>query len=631
MKSNRCLFNKAIFKSDIKRFLPFAIPLLIVDLIIFPIIIYSNFNLPNDPLLLEDFVGISVAAEVFCFAFSGLFALLVFSYLYKANRCNAIHAFPIGRKGLFVSSFLAGYVLLTVPQLIGFAVSIPGIVTASKETAKILLMQFTSIFAESFIFYSVGVLAVMLAGNIFAGAVIYLIINFFFPAVNAITNVLVSSISVGISDFESNLFNSLAFSPVTELVAYKSFEAYAGTDLEDWSLAVGLQAFNSYYERVVIYLIVAVVFIALAYVFYKIRKLECAGDMAAFKIEIPIISVIVMFVGGSLMSMFVNIFVPYKALGFILLFIAFSFVVFIVTQMVLRKTPKIFTVKNMLLWAISCAVIICSIYLTSLYRTNYIPKVSKIYSMTVDGSYDITIKDEKVLLQAEKFHKALIENEKQKERNETSLFDRVYDYYNYDGYDRYQIQIGYVLKNGKTADRYYSFTPRETELVKMLDDLETLQHPDSVFTKLDGVEFTVDYVRCTEIKDQYDEEKYISPYGVDPTELFASCEKYVNAMTETYTTSKGISDEQYNRTATEYRVEFECSAKSQEDMNRLGNNGMYYYDPMGNEIGSQYGYTLNDNGEYEYGPVYKFTVTVYVKNGSEPYKMLSEIDNVKAS
>nr|MCR4564208.1 hypothetical protein [Clostridiales bacterium] len=380
MKSNRCLFNKAIFKSDIKRFLPFTIPLLIVNLIIFPVIIYINFNKQLNPLDLENFSGMSVASDIFNFGFSGLFAVLVFSYLFKPSTCNAIHAFPVGRKGLFFTNYLAGYVLLTVPQLIGFAVSIPGIYFAGKNFGAILLLQLVSIFAESFVFYTTGVLAVMLAGNIFAGAVIYLIINFFTAAIESVVNVVLTRLGYGLSFSGDFTFGFFSFSPITEFITYKLAAVFSATDLLTANEVVDLTSgsvladvWSAYYPRVAVFCGVSVVFGILSYIFYKIRKLECAGDMVAFRIEIPVISVIVLFVGGALMSMAVCVFIPFKIIGFVLAFIILSFACFIGCEMVLNKTPKVFSVKNIILWAVSCAVIIAGLYALSVYKTNYTP------------------------------------------------------------------------------------------------------------------------------------------------------------------------------------------------------------------------------------------------------------------
>ncbi|MBO4338401.1 MAG: hypothetical protein J5877_00575 [Clostridia bacterium] len=627
MMSNRCLFNKAIFKSDIKRFLPFTIPLLILDLIIFPIIIYSNFNLPNDPLDFESFVGMSVASDVVSFVFSGMFALLMFSFLYKPSTCNAIHAFPIGRRGLFITSFLAGYILLVVPQVIGFAVSIPGIYMTSKVTGQILLLQFVSIFAESFIFYSTGVLAVMLAGNIFAGAVLYLIINFAVPAVEAIINAAVSNISYGILDAFSSVINSVvSFSPVTELVSFKVVLAYGDYDSAGLE-GIKASILNSYYPKLAFYFAIAIVFIALSYLFYKKRKLECAGDMTAFKIEIPIISVIVTFVGGALLSMFVNIFVPYKLIGFVILFIAFSFVVFIVTQMILRKTPKVFSVKNLILWAVTAIVAIVGIYCISVYRTNYIPKPSKLESMTVNCSYDITIKDEETIKEAEKFHKALIESVKKKPISKENFFDRMITSYD-DSFDEYGVTISYLLKDGRVVIRYYTFSQSEKELVEMLYELENKQHPDSVFTKLKGIDFTVDSCSIAKIFEEYDE-KYVPSYDIDVQKLFNSCEKYVDSLLTSYNSRVGITDEKYSSTAFEYRIEFECSFKTDEAQESLERNGMYYYDPLGNDISSRYGYA---DYNVQSKSMQKFTVTVYVKVDSEPFEMINDaVSSINAS
>ncbi|MBE6835505.1 MAG: hypothetical protein E7515_04560 [Ruminococcaceae bacterium] len=631
MKSNRCLFNKAIFKSDIKRFLPFTIPLLIIDLIIFPIIIFSNFRLPDNLLELETFTGMSIASDIFSFGFSGLFAILVFSYLYKPNMCNALHAMPIGRKGLFITSFLAGYILLVVPQLIGFAVSLPGIFIFSKEAVAIVVLQLVSIFAESFVFYVSGVLAVMLAGNIFAAAVLYFIINFVCVAVASVVHLVVTGIGHGLVSTEIGI-TPVLYSPISDFIAYKlgfvmSDEILYATELVEQFNFSNLTDY--YYPRVIIYFAVSLVILAVSYVLYKIRKLECAGDMVAFKSEIPVISVIVMFVGGSLMSIFLSLFVPFRLIGFVIFFIAFSFVVFIITQMILRKTPKIFNLKNMLLWVISCFLIIAGLYALSVYETNVVPSVSKVEKASFNASYDMEISDSEGVEKAKKFHKALIENEKHKkrERDEDETF---FDYF-FDGLvgmdTDYHITVTYTLKNGNMLMRNYSFDEKDKELVEMLHELEKTYPPTGVFDKLKDVGFDIKDISIYD--NSWSEQDHAAPVIREENyaDFFEACTGYFDKVLSEYVTEPDSFDEYgdiYDEDGelTLFEVEICCRTtdkKSQEAFEKL-----YYEapDPSGVNVahyGGNFYYLDDEDGSLNEEEYY---VTFSVTEGTELFKLI---------
>lgn len=640
MKSKRCLFNKAIFKSDIKRFLPFTIPLLIVDLIIFPIIVYSNFNLPNSPLGLDDFVGMSVAADVFNFIFSGAFALLMFSYLYKANRCNAIHAFPIGRKGLFISSYLAGYILLVVPQIIGFAVSIPGIYTTSKETAAILLLQFVSIFAESFIFYSIGVLAVMLAGNIFAGAVIYLIINLFTLVFEAVINLVLGRIGYGLSASESFSFGIFSFSPIAELITCKLSLILSKQDIVPSTMFENtlLELWGAYYPRIAALCVISVVLIIVAYLLYRIRKLECAGDMVSFKIEIPVISLIVAFFGGSLLSIFICIFVPFKLVGFAIAFVIFSFVSFIIAQMVLRKTPKIFNLRNIILWAVFCALTVTGLYALSVYKTNYIPKTNNVKTVTVNASYEMDIKDKEDIELVEKFHKALIENEKTKKRKTDDefgngllgWFDNFYDY-------NYTVNLMYSLDNKKVMSRTYSFDKENKELVGMLYEIEGKYHPEGVFDKLEGINFEITNIGISGWSDGDGDFEDSAPLPEIPkskyNELFEVIKEQHSKDLESYRTKpveygEDVQEKEEADKDFYYDVAFECRVTDKQSRKKLNAIDDYFWDQASARISLETEYT--DNGWKIKDETESFNIVLSdIPSNSELFKMISSFDSAK--
>ena len=608
MKSNKCLFNKAIFKSDIKRFLPFTLPLLIVDLIIFPVIIYSNFKLPNDPLEIESFTGMSVAADMFSYFFAGVFALLVFSYVYRPNTCNALHAFPVGRRGLFVTSFLAGYVLLTVPQVIGFAVSIPGIYTTSKEFTQIILLQFVSIFAESFIAYSIGVLAVFLAGNLFGGAALYILLNSGVAIIQTVVSYVITKIGAGIL-FDDSILDVPVFSPMLQLSMTKAELLLDYSFIEEFGGTSVAPTVGDFYKQVLIYLAASLVIIALAYVFYKIRKLEVAGDMVAFKIEYPIIGIIVSFIGGSLLTLFVSIFISVNMIGWLVMFVLFSFAAFIIAEMILHKTAKVFTLKNIILWAVFCAVTVSAFALAANYKTNLIPNTADIEKMTVNCTYEMTI-DEKDYEQAEKFHKALLENEKKKDKSQENygLFDLLFASDRYlDGMiAEYSVSIEYTLKDGKRVSRWYSFKETDTELLEMLGELEEKYHPESVFDMLEGIKFEITSIGVSSwnwngdevAPDYYDipKESYEEVYEKLRQGQQKRLDGYRSQAEMPYYGGDLVEDT-YDDNKTYYDVRIEGTVRDKESLEKFKELDEYLSDPSGTYFAKETWYEYVENSE----------------------------------
>ena len=641
--SNRCLFNKSVFRSDIRRFLPFAIPLFIVDLIIFPVIIYANFN-KEYPLDLDSFTGISIASDIFSYGFSGLFALLVFSYLYRANRCNAIHAFPIGRKGLFISGFLAGYILTVVPQIVAFALAVPGIYAfADGKPLQMVVLQLVSVFGGSFVFYSTAVLAVMLAGNIFAGAVLYGLISFFTPALRGVINLAVGRLGYGLM-MDEIFLSRLSLSPFSDFIAAKAGFIFDAEELffgeiTDLTQASGL--LKMYYPEVAVYCAASVAVLLLSYFLYKIRKLECAGDMTAFKVEIPILSLIVAFFGGAGMSMSVCIFVPFKVAGFIIAFVILSFVCFIIAQMVLRKTPKVFNLKNIILWAVFCAVTVASLYVYSAYKTNYVPDANRVKTVSVNSSYQMEISDKQDIELVEKFHEALIENAKQEKAEKEDGDDYGFlEWFAASLYSEsdYTVSLRYKLSGGRTVLRNYGFDKDEKELVDMLYELEGKYHPEGVFEKLEGINYEVEdvLVDCWTWDDDEGKAAYPDVPKAKGGEVLSLCKAYSEKLLSEYRTE--VIDYDEERSSEDEQASDEmyaditicCRVTDEQSRKKLNEFDEVFFDEskVRVELMTEY----DDNGWRVREETESFRITVSnVPSDTELYKMVVSFDTSKKS
>lgn len=97
-------------------------------------------------------------------------ALRLFSYLYSTSAISFYHGLPFKRKSIFVSKFLSGAVLLTVPVLINFA-----IVALTKLCGSDIQIRWLSLiywlgnqFIYSLLAFSCVIFAVMISGNILA-------------------------------------------------------------------------------------------------------------------------------------------------------------------------------------------------------------------------------------------------------------------------------------------------------------------------------------------------------------------------------------------------------------------------------------------------------------------------------
>ena len=522
MKSNKSLFNSTLFKSNITRFLPFSILFLIIELIIYPTIVYFNYDLRND-LDLDSLILLGIASDVFACIFACVFAILVFSYLFSANKCIAIHSFPIGRKALFTTNLISAYVLLVAPQLIGLGVAIPGILMfASAYAAKTaLLLQFSTIFLLSFIALSIGTLAMMLAGNAFAGAIIYVILNFVYSTMVMLASFAMSIFGTGLSeDIFINEKSCYVLSPFVDLLVnlsqYDSEKFYGH---------------KGYYIALAIYFVVSFAICAFAFLLYKLRELEVAGEMAAFEKELPFIRVIVSIIGGAILSIFICEISTAGKILYALLYIVFSFIVYFATQMVLKRKFNIFSGKLVIRWLICCALSLGVVLGLAAFETNYIPDANKVKSANINISYNIESKDEKNIKQIQELQKLLVENCR---NNNNNLVKTVEDYAEVPDNDYFNVLIKYNLKNGKLVQRSYEYSGNDKKIANLIREIEGSNEYVDIFDYIDsmGVKYTVMSMTLAELNESGAMDVEIASKNYE--KAFALCKEDVKVLTKNY-------------------------------------------------------------------------------------------------
>ncbi len=578
MKSSKCLFSNTIFKSNLKRFLPFCVPFLIAEIIIFPVSIHSTYSVKS-PQTLDEFLTLSAVSDGFMFFFAGVMALLVYSYLYSPNKCNALHAFPIGRKALFITSFVSGYVLLVLPQIIGFASGLPAIFTLCKAPVQAILIQTISIFANSFIIYSTAVISVMLAGNIFAGGIIYLIINFLYALLSFIVNAVVTAFGYGVTSMDITLPFGKFLAPIAALISDKLM-------LDNTqAIAAGYNK-NAYYITVAVLLAVSVVLIVLAYLLYRARELECAGDMVAFKVEIPIFSIITSVAGGSAFTLFISAMLSFGKEGYIALYVIFSLIFYFAAQMVLKKSARVFKVKQFVIWFITCAVTLAFVFAAAELETNYIPKAQSVKKVTVNATYDIDLNAPEDVEKVQKLHKLLIDSRKENEKKQEEYLKKLNSATVQEMPDEYyeseSISLSYETKHGALINRTYEMFTDMDEVYALLDSFEEAQPPQTLFEKLEGINFKV--VGGTYSDDEMFEDEYLNTDELDMVYKF--CAEDAKALLKDYRSSKGLprddKDEDY------LNVTFEIAASSDKDAELISKLSNESNDPTAAFISNNY-------------------------------------------
>ena len=252
MSSKTSLFNKAIIKSDLKRF--WWIPVLIM--------LFLVFMLPDS---VAKYVDYDTNKEWFDYSSDeGLFAsvsafftsAMLFSYLHNGNSVSALHGIPVKRTEQYISHYISGVILVMIPVIIASAVIAMESLYLG-DTIKYAVKYFYTCSLYAGMIFSITAFASVISGSTVASVVFscgFIILpGFIIATTEAILNEnLYGFIGTNYSEF---IFEYIYLMNIDEVWSYTSL----------WYIAA------------------IVIISAIGLVLYKIRKLENYDEVVAFK------------------------------------------------------------------------------------------------------------------------------------------------------------------------------------------------------------------------------------------------------------------------------------------------------------------------------------------------------------
>lgn len=475
MKSKISFFNKTIFLKNLTLFWPIWCGYLVFLLIaqpgmlwlmlmqdsqsqsVFQEISYSNKLVDLETIMSMPFLLIQTAVMAV------LTGMALFHYLCTAKSTNMIHALPVTRGELFGTNTISGLAFMIIPQVISFFVIMPVCLGNGIYQVEYLGIFVLLEIGMSVLWYSIAVFCAMMTGQMFAIPLFFLVVNLLYVVLRLLVQAVTSFYAYGVVEEFSSVLRSYPMDILSPL-----FFLYAKlgiTDMQDVNdgFITRLQFHGCGY--VGIYLLAAVAIYAAAYVFYRQRQLEHAGDLVSFGFARPLFRWGVSFFFAYFMGM-VGIMLEGLALGKIRIFPAIVFgllcgmIAFCISQMILGKNFRIFRKR----FFKECGCMVAFLVITLLvmwwhaYRAQeYIPAEQQIESAWLNLDYELAV-DEKDYKELRGLHKLALDcgADNYKWNNDA--------YYDMQGY----LRISYQLKNGKTVTRAY-YIPEDFEGQDFID------------------------------------------------------------------------------------------------------------------------------------------------------------------
>lgn len=429
MKSRTSFFNQNAFRKNILRFAPvWALYTVFLLLILFGI------GGQESGYMARDVINITRLAGIGNLLYAGIVAMCLFGDLYKSRLCNALHAFPMRREGWLLTNIAAGILFSLIPNLL--------VCTLTSFQLGEYSFYIWNLFAVAFLqylfFFGTAVLSALCAGNKLGMVAIYSMIQFVVVLIYFLAEVIYQPLIYGI-ELQTDKFYQ--FFPLARM-----YTEYVETEVN-----YGEPIFKGYataeWTHLGICAAVGVVCFVLAWLVYRRRHLERAGDFIALRPLAPVfLTVYTIAVGTVLYSFFDMINQPSYVIYAIGIIIGFF-----TGQMLLNRTVQVFSKKSWLAFGVLAVMLSGSMALTWLDPMglgSYVPPLDKVESATICGTdksyyyYDeeyntFEMTDRSEIEKLQTFHKKL-------------AAERPTGNVNY-----YDVRIRYDLVGGKSVERCY--------------------------------------------------------------------------------------------------------------------------------------------------------------------------------
>ncbi len=399
MKSKTSFCDAQMLKRHFTRFLPVWVLLAVFILLQFS---YANLTSPYS----GDETPRSALASEICHELPILTLLLaiviagcIFSYLHKARSCMMLHALPIRRQAIYRSGVFAGFAVFALPWTVALLLLLQSV------SFVFLMKSWLFGMVLYLLFYGLAVWSMIFCGKTIAAVCVYMAINVMLPVMEAEIKAVLSPMLYGVE------LNG------AYMADYASVEALSDNAI--WITSNGIDdiEFNALYISVMA--VIGIVLLVCGELMYRKRKMETVGSVIAYPKAMPIVLYIATFCialvfGNGLYEMTFEL-EPAKESAWILLLLILicGLAGFVVMQMLLKMSMRVFKAKAFLGYGIFSAVMIIVFslfYFDCFGIVSYVPTAQEIVSVSVSSppQAKVILSDDEDISEICKIHERLL-------------------------------------------------------------------------------------------------------------------------------------------------------------------------------------------------------------------------------
>ncbi len=459
MKSKISFFNKTIFWKNVTLYWPIWGGYTFILMCIMPIMLWLEYNngFRITPLTgvqkfsrLADVLELTPVYTILIACTAVITGMALFSYLYNSKSANMIHSLPVNRTELFGTNVITGLTFLAVPQVFVFVMTVLLCLVEGVPQVEYLGVWLLVSFATDVIAFSIVTFCAMFTGLIIALPIYVLVLNCLAYVINLLLELVISSFGYGVEYY--NLFTQTFLEWLSPLACYMNNVQLSSVYTNGSLTAMQLEGIVC----IVVYLIMAIVLYAIAYMVYQKRQIEHAGELITVGFVKPIfrcgIGIIAAMYGSILLrTIFLEVNIEISMFVFVCLLLLIGVIAYFIADMLVRKTFHVFKKQN----CIGCGIFSIVLLLTfggmygySELAEHRLPENEDIECAFIELGYMTRYDDEKISFVTD-VHKQILENLSYYETldvtNQYWISDLSYEY----------VSVYYVMKNGETFSRSY--------------------------------------------------------------------------------------------------------------------------------------------------------------------------------
>ena len=471
MQSRTSFFNGTLFRKNLTRFWPLwglssFVGALFPLALLLQLMRSEHFYMWNDPLsFTEMYYNVAAyAVPVISLMYAVLCAEAVWSYLYNSRSVGLAHTLPIRREGLFFTNFLSGMAMMLIPYVVIGALCVLVSAVGGCFDLKGLIVTILTVLGLSFFYFASATLVAFITGNVFALPAVYFLLHFLAVLLDWLVSTFAQGFLFGLSGGYTGVVEWLSPTVYLENQVRVNSTYETITTQTSRLTAVSLENF----WLIGVYALVGVVLLVLAWLLYRRRRSESAGDVVAVGWMKPVFrfgtAALAALLGGiALYELFWRNFQGgqyYDVLPMVVCMLVAGAIGYYAASMLLAKSLKVFrgSWKGMALVAAGCVALCCVLHFDLLGVEDRVPEVSqvkKVHLYTADNNYTFYPEEDAELLeQVRTVHQAIVADKdfilNGNERRLWALDTGDIEYVSFD--------VTYELTNGLEVERNYGLT-----------------------------------------------------------------------------------------------------------------------------------------------------------------------------